>query len=387
MNILRISRSYFPSVHGTSFHMYELNKFLVSKGHQVSYICPFWKTIPSPFRLDQINHLKIPFQNYFEGLGPKRAVYGNKLRMLFYWLSCCYGVFKAHLKTKVQLVHIHGELIDLLVIPFLCRFLKIRILLSIHARLPKTSFYQRFIKTFPYLLKSADYFHTVSQQIKEDLIDLGIPSEKIFVQSSGVSEEFFIDLPAKLENLQDIKKNLISVGRLEEMKGYEFLVKAMNTPSLKEQQLKIIGEGTLKSSLLNLKQDNTELIGGKTKKEISSLLNKSFIYLCTSIDTGGNSEGMSTSVLEALAAGMIVISTKVGDHKSYLKNIPAAWLIEQKSEAAIYDAILKIQKLSNQVITERLTNTRTIISEKKWSQVCSNICSKYKRIVEQRSLE
>lgn len=104
--------------------------------------------------------------------------------------------------------------------------------------------------------KAADLVITVSEAMKEELADLGVPVEKIRVCYHGVDSEFFdpsrIDA-SKLEKLReryglDVDDIVILfIGRLEPVKGVIQLLQAL--PKVLEKhppaKLLIVGKGTL----------------------------------------------------------------------------------------------------------------------------------------------
>ena len=104
--------------------------------------------------------------------------------------------------------------------------------------------------------KTADLVITVSEAMKEELADLGVPAEKIRVCYHGVDSDFFdpsrID-PAKLEQLRenyglDVDDIVILfIGRLEPVKGVIQLLQAI--PKVLEEhprtKLLMVGKGSL----------------------------------------------------------------------------------------------------------------------------------------------
>ena len=104
--------------------------------------------------------------------------------------------------------------------------------------------------------KAADLVITVSEAMKEELADLGVPSEKIRVCYHGVDSEFFdpsrID-PAKLGRLRkqyslDVDDIVILfIGRLEPVKGVIQFLQAIPKVLEKHPRVKLlmIGKGSL----------------------------------------------------------------------------------------------------------------------------------------------
>lgn len=119
----------------------------------------------------------------------------------------------------------------------------------------------------------------------------------------------------KKEKNQKEKFTIIAVGRLEKVKGFEYLISAMDKTA-KEANLQIIGEGKERKNLedliksLNL-ESRVELLG--YREDIPSLLANSDIVVISSL-----SEGFSIVALEALFYSRLLISTEVGISKEIL---------------------------------------------------------------------
>lgn len=151
---------------------------------------------------------------------------------------------------------------------------------------------------------------------------VNIPSNKIKQIYNGVDVSKFH--PAKLKTLQLLPDNhhvegaiiVGTVGRIAEVKDQSTLLKAFNVliknnPQLSHRlRLIIIGDGPLYNLLrdevssLNL-VDNVWLPGDRN--DIPELLRLMDIFVLPSLN-----EGISNSVLEAMATGLPVIATKVG---------------------------------------------------------------------------
>jgi glycosyltransferase involved in cell wall biosynthesis len=112
---------------------------------------------------------------------------------------------------------------------------------------------------------------------------------------------------------------LVTVGRLTESKGYSDLLDAIDELRRTHPQflLLIVGAGnflheiTEKVKSLKL-DDHVRLLG--LRSDVPSLLAASDIYVSAS-----HREGLSVSVLEAMAAGLPVVATNVGDNPLIIK--------------------------------------------------------------------
>lgn len=114
---------------------------------------------------------------------------------------------------------------------------------------------------------------------------------------------FLSDQPALLQN-----KTILSIGRMDHAKGYDLLLEVFShfCEANKEWKLRIIGDGPLRKSILDL-ITNKKLSGRVSIIPSSSEIEQEYldasIYLMTS-----RTEGLPMVLLEAQACGLPVIS-------------------------------------------------------------------------------
>lgn len=104
---------------------------------------------------------------------------------------------------------------------------------------------------------------------------------------------------------------IIAVGRLNKMKGFDLLIQAV--AGIKTQcQLVIAGDGPEKENLENLAkmlgiEGKVLLLGRLEKEQLIHFYQESSIFCMSSYN-----EGMSNAMLEAIACGLPVVTTQVG---------------------------------------------------------------------------
>ena len=148
-----------------------------------------------------------------------------------------------------------------------------------------------------YVLKKYDKIIVLTNEDKEKW------NEKYSIEVIYNPLTFF---PQNISNLKN--KKIISVGRLEEQKGYDILIDVWNIVSKKYPDwiLEIYGEGSERENLQNkinkLGLEKSFLLKGATK-DIQDKYLESSIYVMSS-----RYEGMPMVLLEAMACGLPIVS-------------------------------------------------------------------------------
>jgi glycosyltransferase involved in cell wall biosynthesis len=161
---------------------------------------------------------------------------------------------------------------------------------------------------------------TVSQALKQRIIELGIAAKKIIVIPNGVDREVFHPLNRE-EARQKLSLNsedpiILTVAALVSVKGIDRLIDAMALLTHKDQKgrtkLFVIGEGSerggLESQISNLKlQDRVFLLGGKPQAELATWYSAADLFCLAS-----HCEGCPNVVIEAMACGLPIVATDAG---------------------------------------------------------------------------
>lgn len=164
------------------------------------------------------------------------------------------------------------------------------------------------------------------------------PEAKILEIPNGV--EF---PPAAVHRPLDPARPTIGmVGRLGWKKGYEFALEAFATlrkviPGL---QVEIVGEGNLRDELLRKRhaldlEDCVQFLG--RRNDVPALLPRWDTYLLSSVI-----EGMPNALLEAMAAGLPVVSTRAGGCGEIIEDGISGLLVDTHNAAGIADALQRV---------------------------------------------
>jgi L-malate glycosyltransferase len=168
------------------------------------------------------------------------------------------------------------------------------------------------------ILVKADKIIAVSQFNASKLQLLGVPSSKLHVIPNGYDSKMFFfrnkELCRSLIGLNNGSKVLLFVGNLNREKGIIDLIIAFKRFIEKNIDciLLIIGSGPLKEVLQKLiKKSGLSskifILGGKPHREIPVWMNASDLLVLPSYQ-----EGFPTVLVEAMACGLPILSTRVG---------------------------------------------------------------------------
>jgi glycosyltransferase involved in cell wall biosynthesis len=159
----------------------------------------------------------------------------------------------------------------------------------------------------------------VSGGLRDRLVELGIPAERIVVQHNGVDGRRFI-LRDRRESrrrlgLSETRSNVCFVGNLVAEKGPDILIEAIGSPPLaavSDAHVTFIGDGGLKESLLARAtalgiRDRVSFLGRVPPDEVALRISASDVLCLPS-----RREGCPNVVLEALASGRPVVAAAVG---------------------------------------------------------------------------
>ncbi|TFV32567.1 glycosyltransferase [Streptomyces sp. T1317-0309] len=162
-----------------------------------------------------------------------------------------------------------------------------------------------------FFARRADARRVVSRSISDSLKEHGIPSHEIPPRLLPVWEE-----PLKRDRppLEAPFPRLLTVGRLVASKGFDLLLAALAELIRTEPgiRLRVVGDGPLHSHLtgeaarLGLSH-HVEFLGARGIDEVRSELSRADLFVISSRD-----EGLPRTLLEASAAGVPVVATKVG---------------------------------------------------------------------------
>jgi glycosyltransferase involved in cell wall biosynthesis len=193
-----------------------------------------------------------------------------------------------------------------------------------------------------------DHIVPVSRTMANEIISHpGLNASKVSAIPNAIPvDEYFKPEKRELCRLElGLSGDMLTIGftgRIEKVKNLDALLRAMQ-PVVKQYpntRLVIIGEGILQSSLEKLAQDlaiDHAIIWTGFCSNIPRMLSALDIYVQPSLN-----EGLSLSILEAMAAEKPVIATRVGSAEEIIENGKTGVLINPGSQDELTASILKL---------------------------------------------
>ena len=208
-----------------------------------------------------------------------------------------------------------------------------------HPSLVGTPAHRKLLEKFEYAYQRTDRIVFISELARQRFCDAH-PEYAL----KAVSVVNGIDDMKPVENAEpssNHKYRLVSTGSVCKRKGQYLVVEAMhrmNPEVLKDTHFTIIGTGLDYNELQEQVaqyglQEHVTLAGNKPNKDIHGLLAKENIYILMS-----NNEGLPISILEAMRAGLPVISTRVA-------GIPEE--VDERNGALVYPDINQLTDVLN----------------------------------------
>lgn len=227
--------------------------------------------------------------------------------------------------------------------------------------------------------KKADAVVSNSEGLRELALRTD-PDRWIDIIYNGVDTQSFHPNPTAFSKNNDSHVfRVLCISRLTERKGIGYLIGAIKLLDSKYPllRLKIVGEGDAKEALEKQAQDlglrgKIEFTGRMKHDKLSRIYCDSQIFVLPSLN-----EGMSNTMLEALASGLPIIATDTGGTKELVKDGENGFIVRMKDD---HDIAEKIERLINdrELCREMSKKSRERAEELSWKSVAERYREAYK---------
>jgi colanic acid/amylovoran biosynthesis glycosyltransferase len=221
--------------------------------------------------------------------------------------------------------------------------------------------------TYAPLFREAERLLPISEHWKRRLLELGAPPEKIEVRHMGVDTEALGYRPRSLPVGR--APRVISVGRFVEKKGFDYGLRAVaRAERLLGSSLEyhLVGDGPLRPELQRLAQaeglaERVTFHGAKSSDEIIALLADAELLMAPSVTAAnGDKEGIPMVLMEAMAQGVLVLSTLHSGIPELVQNGESGRLVPERDADALASALADLLRTPEQW-PRLLTNARKTV--------------------------
>ncbi|MFC1952493.1 glycosyltransferase family 4 protein [Chloroflexota bacterium] len=200
---------------------------------------------------------------------------------------------------------------------------------------------------------------------------------------NGINLELFSPDVSPISEFCDGKLNILFVGRLEEQKGVDYLIKAYKQvrQEVPNSRLIIVGPGTRLRGKYEKKVRRSKLkdvifVGGKPQSELPRYYKTADVFCAPA--TGLESFGIV--LLEAMAVGKPVVATNIAGYNSVLTHGAEGLLVPPRNEKMLAQALVSL--LTNESLRQEMASrARLKAMEYSWECIAQRILGYYTRIL------
>ena len=205
-----------------------------------------------------------------------------------------------------------------------------------------------YLKVTLRMIANYAYFICLSKDMFKKLIALGVNKNHVAIIPNFVDESFFNVSSNRSGNV------ILFIGGLKYVKGVDVLIEAFHIlcRRFKNLQLRIVGDGKMRDklmeriNLLNL-NSHVKILGYMPYYSVKDQLSEASIFVVPS-----RSEGLPNALLQAMAAGLPIVATRVGGIPSLIRDGENGLLVTAGNPEELAEAIEKL--LINRDLAERI---------------------------------
>lgn len=379
MKIAQITPYFLPHTGGVERYVYNLSKNLINEGHTVEVIT---SNVPEGRTVDVVDGIPV---RRLKCIGePLRNPLVPSIFLLLDELK------------KFDIIHVHNLYSSLaLSIPLLKKFCKIPLVLTHHGQLiygepmkdTCVKIYEKSIEKI--ILKSVDNAVVLSESDAQYISLSGLKMDRVKILPNAINPADFtaytnVDTTEFIEKYHlGGRKRILFVGEVTNRKGIPTLIKSI-PPLIKkvlteEAVFVIVGSGENLSDARALAKDldvesHVVFTGRLPFVELMQAYCSSDLFVLPSL-----SEGLPTSILEAMYFGLPVVSTDIPGVRDHFSDF--ALLVPPSDEHALAEAIITL--LEKEELAQELSQKgkEMVVSRYVWKQVAKEYEKVYSKLM------
>ncbi|MEP7108055.1 MAG: glycosyltransferase [Ferruginibacter sp.] len=204
---------------------------------------------------------------------------------------------------------------------------------------------QRFEEEYKKMFKNVFAIIVVSEYMKQAILNLGAPGNKVHLIHYGVNIELF-----KASSPQKNPPVFVSVGRFADTKAPQLTIMAFAKvlQSCIVAKLIMIGDGPLLESCKTIScalkiDDSIEFMGIQTPAQVAEIMHNSRAFILHSIITSDNdAEGTPNVILEASSSALPIVSTLHAGIPDVVIHGETGFLVKEKDIDAMAEYMIRL---------------------------------------------
>jgi glycosyltransferase involved in cell wall biosynthesis len=342
LSVCMIISSFYPLIGGAERQAQRVAVKLIERGIDVCVLTRRYAGLKSYEEIDNIPVYRVP-------------AYGSSVvaSLVFMFSALIWLFFNGY---KYRIVHCHQVLSPAMIGAFAKIFWGKNLVVKVPGTGKQGGIAQ--INLMPFssfrkkLLRQVDRFIYLSDDVYKELTAFGFANVALKLPNGvdtdklkPVSVEVKLALRETL-GLPSSCRLVIFTGRLNPLKLLDILLRSwaeiVQSPDMPERHLLILGEGEESASLKALSEqldigEHLSFLG--RRENVGEYLQASDIFVLPS-----ESEGLSNSLLEAMACGLAVVATDVGGSGEVLQHRGSGLLVEPRNQSQLTDSLLILLK-------------------------------------------
>jgi phosphatidylinositol glycan class A protein len=303
LRICLISDFFYPSMGGVENHVYQLSQCLLRQGHKVIVVTHrYGERCGVRWLANGLKVYYLPFCGVHD-----RVVLPTGLALLPILRDVL-------IRERIEMVHAHAVCTMALEAVTLCSLMEYRVVYTEHSNFGMSSASDINLNALErFVLSLADTVITVSHTSKENVaLRCHLDPSLVYVIPNAIDPLQFSPDPDNVSPKDTV--NIVVMMRLVWRKGTHLLVELIPEVCRRFPYVHFIvgGDGPNRGQLEEMRdrhqlQERVELLGAVAHCDVPRVLTRGHIFLNTSL-----TEAFCIAILEAVACGLRVVSTKVG---------------------------------------------------------------------------
>jgi len=314
----------------------------------------------------------------------------DTLLSALFLVLCLPFVVVAHRRRPFDVFHLHGDVFEAIFGAMLTALTGRPAVVTIHAGLNRRRIYRLVAR---YFFRRVSGLLAHSQEIREELVSLGVDDERISLSHSGiwlssVANPAENEKPAVPVNIGEERASgktdpllAVCVGRIHPMKGHRHLIEAVRLFQNEARvQVHIVGDGSELESLKKAAQGMDDLIkfrGELNHEQVVELLHSADIFVLPSVSLPRQRESTPTALLEAMACGLPIVTTACGGIKDIVDDLVNGLIVPEADPQALADALQMLASNAGARADMRKANLHKA-SQFDWPVISAGISNAYR---------